>query len=57
MKEPKIKTMKQSDLTSDCWLVQMWGLDSCKDCEVRGTDECGGGESLKRLQKGAQNDE
>lgn len=51
MKEMKIKTMKQSDLTSDCWLVQMWGLDKCKDCEVRGTDECGGGESLKRLQK------
>ena len=38
----KIKTMKQSDLTSDCWFIQMWGITMCDKCEVVDTDECGG---------------
>ena len=40
----KIKTMKQSDLTSDCWLIQMWGITVCDiiECEALNTDECGG---------------
>jgi hypothetical protein len=39
----------QSKLNSDCWLIQFQGLNACEKCEYKGTDECGGGETLKRL--------
>ncbi len=45
------KEIDQSQLTSDCWLIQFGGLDVCKTCEVRGTEDCGGGETLKRLRR------
>jgi len=41
------KQIDQSKLTSDCWLIQFSGLSACKTCEVKGTSECGGGETLK----------
>lgn len=44
---PKVRTIKQSSLSSECWLVQMWGLDRCNTCEFRGTAECGGQEIRK----------
>lgn len=40
----KTKTINASDLTSDCWLIQFWGLEACEDCELSGTAECGGKE-------------
>jgi hypothetical protein len=36
------RQVKQSNMSSECWLVQIWGLSYCKTCEVRGTAECGG---------------
>lgn len=39
---PKVRTVKQSNLSGECWLVQMWGLDHCNTCEVKGTADCGG---------------
>jgi len=48
------KTIEQSSLTSDCWLIQFDGLDACKTCPVRGKRDCGGGETLKRLKKEAR---
>ena len=38
----KVKSIKQSELTSECWLIQIWGLSACKTCEVKDTEECGG---------------
>ena len=47
-----IKTMKSSDLTSECWLIQMFGIKSCETCEVLNMDECGGKEIRKKLLNG-----
>ncbi len=38
----KSRSIPQSELTSECWLVQFNGLSICNDCTVAGTDECGG---------------
>lgn len=43
------KTISQDRLTSDCWLIQINGLSECKNCPVKDTEECGGGETLKRM--------
>jgi hypothetical protein len=45
------KEVKLSQLTPDCWLVQIEGLEACKNCEFKNTPNCGGGESLKRILK------
>lgn len=47
LKTAEVKFIKQSDLTAECWLVQAFGRDRCKTCEVYGTEECGGQEILK----------
>lgn len=39
----------QNTLTSDCWPVQFDGLIACKCCEYWGSDDCGGGETLRKL--------
>ena len=44
-----IKTMKQSELTSECWMIQMFGIEKCDNCDVLNTDECGGQEIRKRI--------
>jgi len=44
-----VKTVNQSDLTSECWIIQMFGIDECKTCEYFNTDECGGQEIRKRI--------
>lgn len=36
------KTINQSHLTSECWLVQFWGLSQCETCEAKDTPDCGG---------------
>ena len=43
------KEIDQSQLNSDCLLIQFEGLIACKTCEVRGRKDCGGGRTLKRL--------
>ena len=45
------KTIDQSNLTSDCWLIQFNGLEACKNCKVKNTPDCGGGKILKTLIK------
>jgi hypothetical protein len=42
----------QSELTSDCWPVQIQGLDACETCEFKGTEECGGTAILKKIEEG-----
>lgn len=44
------KEIEQNKLTSDCFLVQFVGIEACANCELRGTADCGGGETLKSLQ-------
>lgn len=45
------KEINQASLTSDCWTVQFEGLTACKKCQYKGTDDCGGGATLKSLKK------
>ena len=45
----KIKQVNLSDLTAECWSVQMWGLDACNDCQFAETNMCGGAEIRKDL--------
>lgn len=48
----KIKIIRQSALTPDCWLVQTWGLSACADCESRGKRTCGGKAILRKIEAG-----
>jgi len=45
------KQVNQDKLTADCWLIQFNGLSACDTCDIKGTSDCGGGETLKRLQQ------
>jgi len=47
--ETEVYTKPQSEMTSDCFLVQFQGLRACESCSARGTADCGGGETLKAL--------
>jgi hypothetical protein len=38
----EIYTVKQSELTSECWLIQIQGLKACESCELKDTSHCGG---------------
>ena len=49
--EKNVKIIDQSTLTSDCWMIQFNGLTACTACEFKDTDECGGGETLKRMKE------
>jgi hypothetical protein len=42
LKTARVKTIRQGQLSSECWTVQMWGTAACDTCEYRDTDECGG---------------
>jgi hypothetical protein len=51
----RTKRIRQKDLTSDCWMVQVWSLPYCSGfgdpesaCEYLGTEECGG-ERIRKL--------
>lgn len=44
-----VRQVKQKNLTSECWFVQMWGLDQCETCEVKDTPDCGGKEIRETL--------
>ena len=45
------KEIKQSELNSDCWLIQFNGLKACQKCDLKNTKDCGGGNTLKNLLK------
>lgn len=49
--EASSKAIDQSKLTSDCLSIQLDGLSACVGCEDKGTDECGGGETLVKAVK------
>lgn len=38
----KIKIISQKMLSSECWLVQVWGFEVCTDCRYQDTEQCGG---------------
>ena len=41
-RNPTVRSIPQSQLTSECWLVQFSGLDRCDKCEFKNTNKCGG---------------
>jgi hypothetical protein len=45
----EIRTINQSELTSECWSIQFQGLKACKSCEFLNTKECGGKNIRKTL--------
>ena len=48
----KAVTVNQSELTSECWMIQFQGIEACKRCEFKDTSDCGGKDILKRIAKG-----
>jgi hypothetical protein len=38
----KTKVISQKMLSAECWPVQVWGIEACRDCDYRGTKACGG---------------
>ena len=48
----ELKTIKQSELSSECWLIQIWRPGSCGSCDVKNTKECGG----KKIRKTGKNE-
>ena len=55
----RTKRVYQSNLTSDCWPVQVWGLPYCSGfgdyasmCECLASSECGGQAIRKRMLNG-----
>ncbi len=45
----KCKIINQKTLSAECWLVQVWGTEVCKECSSHNTKECGG---IKILETG-----
>ena len=52
MEQGEIKTVPQNKMTSECWSVQIWGLQACESCEFKGKRDCGG----KKIRKTGKND-
>jgi len=42
MEQPRVKRVKQANLTGECWMVQIWGTQYCLTCPYKDTKECGG---------------
>jgi len=42
----KTKIINQKKLSAECWHVQVWGKEACKECQYRNTKECGGRQIL-----------
>jgi hypothetical protein len=45
----KTKIVQQSQLTADCWSIQVWGIEACETCEFRDTRKCGGKSIIKKI--------
>jgi hypothetical protein len=43
----KTKIISQKMLSAECWSVQVWGIEACKDCGYQHTKECGGKQILQ----------
>jgi hypothetical protein len=52
LQKTEIKTVHQNNLSSECWLVQMFGLNHCETCELKGKRDCGG----KNIRKTGKNE-
>jgi hypothetical protein len=50
--EIRSKQVKQSEMSAECWSVQVWGTDYCKKCEYLGKRDCGG----KKIRKTGKNE-
>jgi hypothetical protein len=46
-----VRTVQQGHMTSECWSVQIWGLEKCATCEQKGKRDCGG----KQIRKTGKN--
>jgi hypothetical protein len=51
LKSNIILQVDQSRLTSDCWMIQVFGIHACSGCEVKDTDECGGKGIIAKIRK------
>lgn len=47
-----VRITRQGNLSGECWMVQIYGLDTCKTCEYRSSAECGG----KTIRKTGKNE-
>lgn len=43
------KIINQGSLTSECWMIQMHGIETCKTCEFLNKHSCGGKRIRKQL--------
>lgn len=50
---PIIRSIPQNQMTSECWMVQMHGLEECEKCELKDTNECGG-ENIRKTGKNSK---
>ncbi len=50
LKNATMRSVKQRNLSSECWTVQVWGLHECKTCEYRNGADCGG-KSIRKTGK------
>lgn len=41
------RTIQQGNLSSECWNVQVWGIERCRTCELKDNEECGGKNIIK----------
>lgn len=43
----RARQVRQSNLSAECFMVQVFGETACADCEYRGTPDCGGQNVLR----------
>ncbi len=44
---PQTRMVDQTEVSGECFYIQIWGSDYCADCIYRDHDECGGKDILK----------
>ena len=47
----KVRVIHFQNLSTECWMVQGWGLKYCQTCKFKETKNCGG----KRIRETGQN--
>jgi len=47
------RSVRQADMTGECWIVQFRGVEACASCEYRDTEDCGG-VNIRRTGKNAK---
>jgi len=48
----KARSIPQSQMSSECWLIQFRGPEACRTCEFKGKSSCGG----KKIRKIGKNE-